>query len=176
MTEQDLDVEMGAIEPPPSPASPLSYEAEAEVSPPAAPSSRSTERTDTTSESYLDKRFRDHCISKIQPALERDIDDMVRGRVIWRRIAIVAETGGKLLTGASTVLAYAASWDDVNQSVLSFVAGTAGTVGIVSTMFATFSRQQALERAQAINHVFKSVRLKTMPDIVTTLDIQGGKE
>lgn len=174
MAERDFDVELGGaghVEPPPSPASPE----EEEASPP--PSNRSTERaTDATSESYLDKRFRDHCISKIQPALERDIDDMVSGRVMWRRIAIVAETGGKLLTGASTVLAYAASWDDANQSVLSFVAGTTGTIGIVSTMFATFSRQQALERAQAINHVFKSARLKTMPDIVTTLDIQGGKE
>lgn len=101
---------------------------------------------------------------------------MVRGRVLWRKASIICETGGKFLQGASTVLAYAASWNESQQGVLSFVAGTTGTIGIVATLFANFSRQQALERAQAINHVFKAAHLKNIPDIVDSLEIQGSKD
>lgn len=144
--------------------------------PPTPPPSSSSPDDNDSGISYLDKQFRDRCIEMIQPALERDIQEMVRGRVLWRRVSIVSETMGRVLQGASTVLAYAASWDEQQQGVLSFVAGTTGTVAIVATLFANFSRQQALERAQAINHVFTSARLKNIPDIVSTLEIQGSKD
>lgn len=162
MSDNDIEA---AITPPPSPAGSS-----------ARPPLPAAQQDAPNSIAYLDDSFREHCIETIQPALERDIREMVRGRVLWRKASIICETGGKFLQGASTVLAYAASWNESQQGVLSFVAGTTGTIGIVATLFANFSRQQALERTQAINHVFKAAHLKNIPDIVDSLEIQGSKD
>ena len=125
--------------------------------------------------SLFDQGFKDHCVSVIQPALKKDIASMIHGRVAWRRASTLCETVGKVLSGAATILAYAASSSISDHTeTLSFVSGSTGTAALVSTLFAQFARQQALERSQAINLILASAKIKLLPDITEQLEIQGG--
>jgi hypothetical protein len=121
-------------------------------------------------------RFRETCIDIITPAIETDVRDMVRGRVLWRRISTVFEVFGRLSGATGTVIAFAGGSDITGETVsraLAFSAGCLGTTSMVSTLFASFSRQQSLERSTAINKILETVHVDAIPDVAKALDIQG---
>lgn len=126
--------------------------------------------------SVIDSDFRETCINIITPSLETDIRDMVRGRVVWRRTSTAFEVFGRVSGALGTIIAFAGSSNiagDTLSRALSFSAGCLGTTSIVSTLFASFARQQSLERSSAMNNVLQSAGVKQIPDIVKDLDIQG---
>jgi hypothetical protein len=132
--------------------------------------------SNASDESVTDSDFRQTCIDIITPALETDVRDMVRGRVMWRRTATMFEVLGRITGALGTIVAFAGSSDITGATVsraLSFSAGCLGTTSIVSTLFATFSRQQSIERSSAVNNILQTVHLKAIPDVAKALDIQG---
>lgn len=150
------------------------------TSPPATPitTPRASEDApeDDDQRSIVNSTFRDTCISIITPSLETDVRDMVRGRVMWRRTSTWFEVLGRVTGAAGTIIAFAGSSDitgDTLSRALSFSAGCLGTTSIVSTLFASFARQQSLERSAAINSVLRTCDVKEIPDVVENLDIQG---
>jgi ABC-type antimicrobial peptide transport system permease subunit len=101
---------------------------------------------------------------------------MVKGRVLWRRVSTIFEVLGRLSGASGTIIAFAGSSDitgDTLSRAFAFSAGCLGTTSIVSTLFATFARQQSIERSTAINKILDSVDVESIPDIAKALDIQG---
>ncbi|MGA1563760.1 MAG: hypothetical protein ACO35C_03960 [Pontimonas sp.] len=126
--------------------------------------------------SVLDDEFKQTCIDIITPSLETDVRDMVRGRIAWRRTSTVFEVLGRISGATGTIIAFAGSSELTQGTVsgaLAFSAGCLGTISIVSTLFASFARQQALERSAAVNSILETVHLKSIPDIAKALDVQG---
>ena len=123
-----------------------------------------------------DDDFRDTCIDIIVPSLETDVRDMVKGRVLWRRISTVFEVLGRLSGATGTIIAFAGSSDITGETLsraFAFSAGCLGTTSIVSTLFATFARHQSIERSTAINKILQSIDVTAIPDIAKALEIQG---
>ena len=123
----------------------------------------------------INPKFQKECIDRVEPAVLRDVDDMIRGRAVWRKISTATEVLGRVMAFVSTVLAYSASSELATGTVsraLAFSSGATGTIGIVSTLFANFSRSQSIERSNAMNTVLKSVRIKAVPDVMDDLDVQ----
>lgn len=139
-------------------------------------------RSDTLPDNVTQRRravsdaFQKTCIDIITPALETDVRDMIRGRVLWRRVSTVFEVLGRVSGAGGTVLAFAGGSDLPGETLsraLAFSAGCLGTVSIVSTLFASFSRQQSMERSTAVNSILQAVGVETIPDVSKALDIQG---
>jgi hypothetical protein len=150
------DIESNLETPPPTPVD----------APPAA-----------SKQALIDAEFRDTVIDIITPSLVTDVRDMVKGRVLWRRTSTAFEVIGRVTGAAGTIIAFAGSSDitgDVLSRAFAFSAGCLGTTSIVSTLFASFSRQQSLERSEAINTILTSANVKAIPDVAHALDIQGG--
>lgn len=128
----------------------------------------------------VDAAFRDTCIEIITPSLETDVRDMVKGRVAWRRTSTTFEVLGRVTGALGTIVAFAGSSDitgDVVSRSMAFAAGCLGTTSIVSTLFASFARQQSLERSEAVNAILTSANVQAIPDVAAALDIQGsGRE
>lgn len=164
------------ITPPTSPKS--SPEASPKSSPRASPRAGPPEpaANDNLRPLFEGSRFRETCIDIITPAIETDVRDMVRGRVIWRRTSTMFEVAGRLSGAAGTILAFAGGSDITGETLsraLAFSAGCLGTTSIVSTLFASFSRQQSLERSAAINKILETVQVDAIPDVAKALEIQG---
>jgi hypothetical protein len=101
---------------------------------------------------------------------------MVRGRVLWRRLSTVFEVVGRLSGAAGTIIAFAGGSDITGETLsraLAFSAGCLGTTSMVATLFASFSRQQSIERSTAINKILETVQVDAIPDVAKALDIQG---
>lgn len=127
-------------------------------------------------EALLDRQFEKECIKIIKPALLNDVKDMIRGRVLWRRASVLAETMGKASSAAASVLAFASASDLAGgeaSRIIGFVSGSVGTLGMVLLMFANFSRSQSIERSDAINLILKDANMKEIPDIATELVVNG---
>jgi len=168
----DRDPELGETPPSTPVDTPEATGPEATGPEPAA----TYQKAASNDESIADSDFRQTCVDIIIPALETDIRDMVRGRVAWRRTATMFEVIGRVTGALGTIVAFAGSSDITGDTVsraLAFSAGCLGTTSIVSTLFATFSRQQSIERSSAVNHILQAVHVKAIPDVAKALDIQG---
>jgi hypothetical protein len=127
-------------------------------------------------EALLDRQFEKECIRIIKPALLNDVKDMIRGRVLWRRASVLAETMGKASSAAASVLAFASASDLAGgeaSRIIGFVSGSVGTLGMVLLMFANFSRSQSIERSDAINLILRDANMEEIPDIATELVVNG---
>ena len=158
------------------PTSPKSSPQPSPRAAPAAADTASVTSDDNLRPLFQGSRFRETCIDIITPAIETDVRDMVRGRVIWRRTSTMFEVAGRLAGAAGTILAFAGGSDITGETLsraLAFSAGCLGTTSIVSTLFASFSRQQSLERSAAINKILETVQVDAIPDVAKALEIQG---
>jgi len=107
-------------------------------------------------------------VAIVEPAVIDDIRSMSRGRVVWRNMATVGETMGRVSTAVSTVLAFAGASEIAGQDssrILSFVAGGVGCLGMVFGSLANFSRTQSIERSEAMNLILQQADIENMPDI-----------
>jgi len=128
---------------------------------------------------FLNVTFRKRCIDRIEPAMMQDVDDMIRGRVVWRRVSGLFEVVGRSMALLSTVLAYSASSELTAGTVsrsLAFASGACGTVGIVSTLFSHFARNESSERTTAMNSILQEAGIQKIPDIMNDLEIQETSE
>ena len=123
-----------------------------------------------------DKEFRDECFNIIKPSLLEDVREMTKGRARWRRASVASETLGKISSAAATVLAFAAASDlaggDASR-VIGFVSGSVGTLSMVLTLFANFSRAQSIERTDAINLILDGADIDPIPEISRELVINA---
>lgn len=123
-----------------------------------------------------DPNFQKLCVERIEPAVLRDMEDMIRGRVAWRNISSASEVLGRSMSFIATVLAYSSSSELTAGTVsraLAFASGACGTVGIVAILFAQFSRTQSMERTDAVNTILAASHLQKIPDIMHDIEIQG---
>jgi hypothetical protein len=101
----------------------------------------------------------------IGPALVRDVRSATSGRYFWRRASDAFETASKVLSGAASILAFAAGAYDME--LLSFCSGCVGTSALVLMTLASFAAKESRERTQQLNTTLAHIGLgeDTMPTI-----------
>ena len=124
--------------------------------------------------------FRETVKSLAEPAILYDVKDLLKGRVLWRRVANSSEILSRFLAAVSTVLAYSASVEIENTqrvdgegnpsfataSALSFTAGVSGSVALVLNVLAAWGRGQAIERNEALNSILRKGRIQEVPSVM----------
>jgi hypothetical protein len=137
------------------------------------------ERAETVAEfSVIDSSFRQRIIDTLKPALEKDLDSVVKGRYIWRHVSEFSEVFSKAASLTATVLAFASSselTDDPTTRILAFTAGVVGSVSMVSSIFSNFARAQAIERSKALATIVKSAKIQEIPDVTDSINVQSGE-
>lgn len=99
----------------------------------------------------------------VEPAYVRDVKDALSGRFAWKRISEVCETSSKVLSGVSSIFAFAAG--AYKYASLSFTAGCIGTVALVFMLFASYAAKESKERTQQLNMTLNHVGIRGMPVI-----------
>ena len=137
------------------------------------------ERAETVAEfSIIDSSFRQKIIDTLKPALEKDLNSVVKGRYIWRHVSEFSEVFSKAASLTATVLAFASSselTDDPTTRILAFTAGVVGSVSMVSSIFSNFARAQAIERSKALATIVKSAKIQEIPDVTDSINVQSGE-
>lgn len=116
----------------------------------------------------LDAPTREFIESLVSYSYTRDVSDTVHGRIAWRRWSNVAEAASKVLTGASTVLAFAAGV--YSSDGLSFAAGSLGTIGLVCMTLSSYAARESRERTDQLNAVLGHVGVGAVPDLSVAAD------
>lgn len=102
------------------------------------------------------------------PEYERDVRTLVGGRHVWKTVHDTVEIVSKVVAGVASILAFAASSVKNSQltDILSFSAGCTGTLALVMTVFANYSRNQSRERTKELNTVLKFIGVTPMPQLI----------
>lgn len=101
--------------------------------------------------------------SLVDYSYKRDVRDTIYGRFSWRKCSEFYEAASKILSGVSTIIAFAAgAYDD---KALSFAAGTVGTVSIVMMTLAAYATKEAKERTDQLNATLEHLGVARVPDI-----------
>lgn len=111
------------------------------------------------------KQTRTNILDKIiLPSYYYDVDSIIQARSMYRNGANYSELVSKFLTGISTVIAFAAGAYP-EYTYLSFVAGSVGTVAIVTQQLSTYFNKQEKERTQQANKIINLFGLGSIPDL-----------
>lgn len=135
------------------------------------------ERAHTVADfAVIDSSFKRQMIDMLQPALQKDLTSVIKGRYVWRHVSEFSEVFSKTCGLLSTILAFASSselTDDNTTRILAFTAGCIGSVAMVTNIFSNFSRTQALERSKALSAIVKSANIQDIPDVTESLNVQS---
>ena len=148
--DSSFDIESLEIEPP--------ARAAAAAAAPRAPTRRATRTS----------RLVTHEVrAMIAQAYRGEVASMIRWRDLWKKFGDACEAIAKGLTGASAVLAFAASAvrDTKTADILSFTSGTVSTVGLVLLAYSSYAVKESRQRTNELNGLLDSIGVTPMPDI-----------
>lgn len=111
------------------------------------------------------KQTRTNILDKIVlPNYYQDIESIMDARSLYRLSSNYTELFSKILSGASTVVAFAAgAYPD--YTYLSFVSGCIGTVAIVCQQISTYFNKQESERTEQANKILNIFGIGSIPDL-----------
>jgi hypothetical protein len=100
---------------------------------------------------------------------KNEVRSVLRWRGVWKKFGDSCEAISKGLTGVSAVLAFAASAirDTKTADILSFSAGSVGTIGLVLLTYSNYAIKESRERTQELNSILERIGVTPMPDIAT---------
>lgn len=96
-----------------------------------------------------------------------EVRSMIRWRDVWKKFGDACEAVSKGLTGIGAVLAFASSANRTPKTsdILSFSAGTVGTLGLVLLAYSSYAIRESRQRTVEINHVLDTIGVTPLPDI-----------
>jgi hypothetical protein len=109
--------------------------------------------------------LRDHIIKTyLRPALERDIETLIRSSYVLRHTGDAFEWIGKVFIGLSVLTAFAQSAFSMPQ--LSYVSGSCSTLALVSMQLSSYSQSESRERTEQLNKRLAENNIPPIVDIV----------
>jgi hypothetical protein len=100
----------------------------------------------------------------VVPNFMNEIKCTVTSRGKWRNAGNKAELFSKVLTGAATIVAFAAG-AYTEYTYLSFIAGCIGTGAMVCQQFSTYAKGESKERTEQANKILKVLNIDSIPDL-----------
>jgi hypothetical protein len=96
-----------------------------------------------------------------------EVQSMIKWRDVWKKFGDACEAVSKGLTGVGAVLAFASSAIETPKTadILSFSAGTVGTLGLVLLAYSSYAIRESRQRTLEINHVLDTLGVTPLPDI-----------
>jgi hypothetical protein len=104
----------------------------------------------------------------VAPSYYTDVKDTITSRKRWLALSNYTEVVSKILSGTSTVVAFASGV--YQYQYLSFIAGCLGTIGIVSQQFSSYAKNETAERTDQANKILSILKIETIPDLSDTDD------
>lgn len=104
---------------------------------------------------------------------QRDVPGLLQERRRWRVVSEHLEVASKVIITAAGIVSYAACSDvfgDSRVKMIAFVGGSLNTVGIGCLNLASYARQQAIEREQAIQTIAAHHNVST-PNITASFAV-----
>lgn len=86
----------------------------------------------------------------------------IKERIAWQRVGDVCETGGRVIAGVATILAFASS--TYKDQGLSFASGCVGTISVTVSVFGAYAQREARERLTRLNAVLRDVNVREISD------------
>lgn len=92
---------------------------------------------------------------------------LMNARSLWKRGGNWAEAISKGLTGAGSVLAFAASSIDNPKTtdILAFTSGCIGTIGLVLFTYSAYANRESRHRTSELNSMLHAIGVTPLPDI-----------
>jgi acid phosphatase family membrane protein YuiD len=115
------------------------------------------ERQDTSAEVV-----RERVEVAVRMAFVNEALSNIKERIAWTRVADVCETGGRIIAGVATILAFASS--TYKEQGLSFASGCVGTVSVTVSVFGAYAQREARERLTRLNAVLRDVNVREISD------------
>jgi len=103
----------------------------------------------------------------IAAAYRREVSQAIRWREIWKKSGDIFEASAKGLTGVASVIAFASSAerDPETSSILSFVSGTVGTLGLVILLYSGYAIRESRQRTEELNSMLQAIGVTPVPNI-----------
>jgi hypothetical protein len=106
----------------------------------------------------------------VNPAYEREVSDLVRGRHRWKASRDLFEATAKVVSGFASVAAFTASAlpiSDNGDTVkwTSFGAGCLGTLSLTLLLFSNYSAKESRERTTELNALLRMAGITPMPQL-----------
>jgi len=109
----------------------------------------------------------------IAPNYYEDVSELINSREKWRRVSNWFETIGKILMALSTIVAFASGY--YNFQILSFIAGSLGTISMACQQFSIYSVNESKERNNQVNKILKDLNIKRLKDLTDVDDNSSDK-
>lgn len=104
----------------------------------------------------------------INPNINNEIEDLLKSRNKWRKVANISETLGNLSIAAAAMLSFASGVYKYNDS-LAFASGCVNVVSISLLKFSSYSAGESVERNKLLNELLLRTNVQPMPPPVYTL-------
>lgn len=114
----------------------------------------------------------------VNPAYVHEAKMLLSGRQRWKKTRDLFEALSKIVAGAASMVAFAASSlkDPTLSDWLSFASGCMGTTSLVMLLFAQYSAKTSRSRTRELNEILDRARITPMPQIATEPDRDGDAE
>lgn len=124
---------------------------------------RGNRRLQTRTSRLVSSEIRDIIAS----TYKSEVRSSLRWRDIWKKFGDSCEAVAKGLTGISSVLAFASSaiQERKTADILSFTAGSVGTIGLVLLTYSNYAIKESKERTEELNVILNRIGITPMPDI-----------
>lgn len=100
----------------------------------------------------------------IEPAYKRDVKNSLGWRYRWRQIGNCVECIAQFFILISTLLAFAAGYED--DRLLSFLSGGSMVISLGLVRYSNYSFKESKERTQELNKILHHLHMKNIPMIV----------
>jgi hypothetical protein len=107
-----------------------------------------------TKEALLSEENKTCIRGVLQASIERDVNDLIYWKFRFRKLGDFCESISQLTTLSATVVAFYAGYDD--NSFLSFIAGSLGSVSLALLKASSYSHDEARERTKQLNILLQS--------------------
>ena len=84
----------------------------------------------------------------IQDEYIKEVRDLSKYRVLWRKVGNYTDTASKILVGAGIIIAYCEGY--FRTGYLSLIAGSVGTAGVVAREFSHYAQHDSKQREMSL--------------------------
>jgi hypothetical protein len=99
----------------------------------------------------------------VVPNYLREINDVVKSRHMWRKVASAVEASAQIVLGAASVLAFSGGFFD--NPLLTYFAACCTTLCMALGKLSTYAESECVERNTILTRLLEKINIGSMPSI-----------
>lgn len=105
----------------------------------------------------------------INPNLSKEIENLLKSRNKWRKVANINETLGNIFIAIAAILSFANGVYKYDS--LAFTSGCVNVISISLLRFSDYSAKESTERNKLLNELLLRINIQIMPSPISELRI-----